>query len=135
MLMQSDAHSSLRRAWRSQLRRGKKRAPARATRPHTVFIAYAEIPAARHAMEQMNELLRADGGNWHLEPMLWRFDQLDDPRWRDMALRDAGRATTLALAMNKSSTLTTSAEAWLSALVVQQHGATINALVFLGDDG
>src|SRR3954469_8812674 len=78
-LMQTDAQSSLRRALRNRLKRGRPRSPMKVTRPYPVFIAYADVPAARHAMACVAQLLRAEGGAWHLQPMLWRFDQLDDP--------------------------------------------------------
>jgi hypothetical protein len=102
--------------------------------PYPVFIAYADIPAARHAITRVHALIQTPEEERELMPMLWRFDQLDQPRWREMALREASRAVTIVLAIGASSTLTPGVEAWLTALTRQQSGRAISAVVLLGDE-
>src|SRR2546423_15021172 len=49
------------------------------------LIAYGDISIARRAMGRLALLLR----QWHRRsaphPLLWRYDQLNDPRWADTA--------------------------------------------------
>lgn len=65
--------------------------------------------------------------------MLWRFAQLDDPRWREMALRDAATATTVVLAMSDEAAFCGRTEAWLTSLLVRRRGASINVWTLIGE--
>ena len=132
--MHSNAHVAAQRAIRNHLRRGRIRPPRPALLPYPVFIAYGSVPAARHAINRLAHLLGGPASSHQLQPMLWRFDQLADARWSEMALRDAVRASTLVLAMGAGGGLGADAEAWLSALTLRQRGATLSALAFVGDD-
>jgi hypothetical protein len=111
----------------------RRRAPV-ARQPYPIFIAYSDVAAARHAIGRLNRWLEAQPKPCELLPMLWHFRQLDQARWREMALREATRARTLALAMGANATLSAGTEAWLTALTAQHRGAVISALVLLGDD-
>jgi hypothetical protein len=97
-------------------------------------VAYADVPAARHALARLKSMVAHPGEARHVQPMLWRFDQLDDPRWRETALRDACRASAVVLAMSDESGLNSQAESWLSALAAGQRGVRMNALIFVGND-
>ena len=85
-------------------------------------------------MARLTAILRGQREAFHLQPMLWRFDQLDDPRWREMALADAARAATVVLALGNSPTVGPSGEAWLTSLAARQRGAKLTALAFIGDE-
>lgn len=111
----------------------RRRAPV-ARLPYPVFIAYSDVPAARQAIARLDKLVQSTHGDRELLPMLWRFDQLDQPRWREMALRDAARANTLVLAMTANATLSSGTDAWLTALTARQRGAVISALALMGDE-
>ncbi len=65
--------------------------------------------------------------------MLWRSDQLDDPRWREMALRDAARADVLVLAFASTASLDVETEAWLAQLARRMRGTELTALAFTGE--
>ena len=120
---------------RSERLRATKRARAPAPRlPYPVFIAYSDVAAARNAITQIQRFLRAKHPNHELLPMLWRFAQLDQPRWREMALREAARAATLVIAMNANATLSPGTDAWLSNFTARQRGAVISALALVGDE-
>jgi hypothetical protein len=128
-------HPCMVRALRKRVGHSHRRRPAPVTRrPYPVFIAYSDTVAARNAIERVNQSLQAAYDDRELLPMLWRFDQLDQPRWREMALREAGRATTLVLAMNANATLSPGTDAWLTALTAQHRGAVISALALFGDE-
>lgn len=111
----------------------RRRVPV-ARQPYPVFIAYSDVSAARQAIARLTALLQASHPDRELQPMLWQFSQLDQPRWREMALREAVRANTLVLAMNANSTLSSGTDAWLTALTAQQRGAVISALMLMGDE-
>lgn len=124
-------------------RLGRRHAPSGARRrslsaaptiPYSAFIAYSSVTAAREALMRVTALLRARGDRHRLQPMLWRCDQLDDPRWREMALRDAARADLLVLAFPDSAPLAVETEAWLTRLARCMRGTELTALVFTGDD-
>ena len=119
---------------RSAGARTRRTSPASPPQPYPVLIAYASVPAARQAMARLTEILRGQREAFLLQPMLWRFDQLDDPRWREMALADAARAATLVLALGSSATVGPGGEAWLTSLAARQRGAKLTALAFIGDD-
>ena len=132
--MKSHAHPSITRALRKRLTSSRRRPPPRVRIPYPVFIAYHDVPAARQAITRLERQLQSQDADRELFPMLWRFDQLDQPRWRQMALRDASRAVAIVLAMGTAPSLNAGTDAWLTALTAQQHGAVISALALLGDD-
>ena len=99
-----------------------------------VFIAYADITAARHAMNRINANLRIEQSNRKLQPLLWRFDQLDQPRWREMALVDATQASAIVIALSDEMPLNASADAWLANLANRQKGAGIHVTALLNEE-
>ncbi len=98
-----------------------------------VLIAYADIASGRHALSRVTALVRALYPGAESHPMLWRFHQLDQPRWREMALRDAARASALVLAMPHEDAFCARTEAWLTALLSRLHGTSLTVLAFVGE--
>jgi hypothetical protein len=67
--------------------------------------------------------------------MLWRFDQLGDPRWQKMATPDLARAATLVIALKKDSGPGPELEAWLTLIARRARGRTVSAMVMIdGED-
>ena len=116
--------------------RSRSKAQTHPRPPLPVFIAYNDVAAARHAMTRVTALLRSRQGglDYQMQPMLWRFNQLEDPRWRETALADACRAGTLVLAMSNASALDGTTDAWLAALARRQRGTSITALALVGEE-
>ncbi len=83
-------------------------------------------------MAKLTQLLQRSGRT--LQPMLWRFDQLAEERWREMALRDACRASTVTLAVADELALERAPDTWLHAVVERMHGSTLNVLALIGVD-
>jgi hypothetical protein len=102
--------------------------------PLYIFIAYGEIAAARDALERVKRMLgpRAQGAT--VQPMLWRFDQLNRASWRETALHDALRAHAIVLAMGSLPALNPATDAWLAALTTLSRGAPITCTTFMGDE-
>ncbi len=69
-----------------------------------------------------------------LQPMLWRFDQLSEPRWREMALRDACRARTVAFALRGERDLERAPEMWFQGVLERIRGSSLNVLALIGTD-
>jgi hypothetical protein len=101
--------------------------------PFFVFIAYGEVPAARDAFGRVRQTLTHEARDFDVMPMFWRFDQLGQPRWREMALHDAIRADTMVLAMGGAPSLDPTTDAWLAALVDRRAGAPITCLALMGE--
>jgi hypothetical protein len=113
------------------------RAKYRATTPLpaiAVFVAYADVAAARDALDRVRDMFESKRMACRLQPMLWRFDQLDAPRWREMALADATRAFAIVLALSRTEPLCPAADAWLTALAERQNETPIRVLAFTTDD-
>jgi hypothetical protein len=85
-------------------------------------------------MHLLTKLLRRSHPTHHLQPLLWRFDQLDQPQWREIALRDSTRASAVAIALSDETELNSAATAWLAALASRQPAARITLIAILNDD-
>jgi hypothetical protein len=112
-----------------------RRTPRRAAPPlpFFAFIAYGEVPAARDAFGRVQQTLAREARDFDVLPMFWRFDQLGQPRWREMALHDAIRAHTMVLAMGGAPSLDPRTDEWLAALVDRRAGAPITCLALMGE--
>jgi hypothetical protein len=102
--------------------------------PFSAFIAYADVPAARRAMTHVKTLLQAASADRTLQPMLWRCDQLDEVRWREMARVDAAQADVIVVSLSENTPLCAPAEAWLTSLAAGFHGTSVRVLALLGDE-
>jgi len=69
-----------------------------------------------------------------MQPMLWRFDQLDACRWREMALQDATRAGAIVIALSDQMPLSSAADAWLTALAARSHGTSIQVIAVWNEE-
>lgn len=97
-----------------------------------MFIAYGDVPSARDAIAHVGRLLHGGKHATELHPLLWRFDQLDAPRLREMALHDAATASALVFAMSAETDFRPSTDAWISALLDRMHGSSLTALALVG---
>ena len=113
------------------LRRGRIETPAIVT---PVFIAYADVAGARRALDRINGQLRTAQPQRELLPMLWRFDQLDQPRWREMALHDASRSAAIIVVLSEEMPLHAAAEAWLTRLAEEHRESRIEVQAVFRDE-
>jgi hypothetical protein len=113
--------------------RVKAKSAIRPTVAVPVLIAYADIASGRHALSRVTTLVRALHPGAESHPMLWRFHQLDQPRWREMALRDAARARALVLSMPHEDAFCARTEAWLTALLSRLRGTSLTVLALVGE--
>ena len=116
------------------LRLHPRKKPERRPRdPLPVLIAYGDVPSARQALARITDMLRKTEPGVELHPMLWRFNQLDDPRWRDVALADAARAKAVVLAMSHESAFCARTQSWMTTLLGQLHGRSLTVLALIGE--
>lgn len=111
---------------RRRLGRGSER-----SLPVYVFIAYGEVAAARDAIESVQRLLQRTRREADLQPMLWRFDQLGRPQWREMAAHDALRAHAIVLAMGSSPSLDAGTDRFLTDLTARRAGAPLTCTALM----
>ena len=116
------------------LRASARVSSANCRAPLSAFVAYADVVSARNALNRVSQLLQASHRHAELRPMLWRFSQLHDPRWRETALRDATQASALVLAMPDESTFCPQTQSWITALLERRRGTALNVWTLIGDD-
>lgn len=115
---------------------GRRRSTAQpaARVPVPVFIAYHDVPAARRAMAQMSAWARSVQPGGELAPMLWRVDQLEAVRWREMASTDAARAAAVVFAgTSEESMAEEKAAHWLDDFAEHAPGP-VSVLMLVGED-
>lgn len=105
-----------------------------ALRPVRVFVAYSDCTSASRALAALNTHWRTVGQRVALRPMLWPFRQLAEPRWSDMAARDALHADCVLLAMDHSQTCESQVERWLAHLRAHAASAMLSIVVAMRDE-
>jgi hypothetical protein len=111
------------RALRAQIRTKTAR-PAPVGLP--VFVIYADVGVAREALHDFRKSLRGRHPTAEPQPMLWRIDQLAEPRWREMTLRDAALAGCILVAFRQDDPLPEALDRWLSALLAHLRGVPLS---------
>lgn len=100
--------------------------------PFRAFIAYADIAAAGGVMTAMNEVFRAAPRKYTLRPMLWRFDQLLSPQWRDGALGDAATAEIVVFASTPAMPFPLALEEWTAEVLKRRRAQSTTFVSLLG---
>ena len=101
--------------------------------PFKAFIAYADVTAARQAMNTINEVLQAAGRPHVLVPMLWRFEQLRGGRLREAALADSMHADVVVFASSNPGSMPAFVEQWVGEFLALKRGTRVNAVALLGE--
>lgn len=99
-----------------------------------VFVAYSDCTSASRAMAALRATWRTRGQRVSLRPMLWRFSQLANPRWSDVATHDALCAECVLLAMDSLESCDAQMDHWLASLRARSAGSTLSAIVAVRDE-
>lgn len=132
--MKARSQPSLVRAIRALRTQAQTRPTTHPRVPVRALIVYREIACARQSLAHLTAMLQRSRRDAELHPMLWRVDQLDDPRWRELALRDASRAEMVVLALLDEAALCAKTEAWLETLRLTMKGQELHVLALVGTD-
>lgn len=97
-----------------------------------VFVAYADLPAFRHATAAIGEGIRNSGRPVRLEPMLWQIQQLVSPYWRDRTIRAALEADVVVLTTSMAVDITHTLERWISEFLEAARGRKTTLVVISG---
>src|SRR6185436_16411335 len=89
---------------------------------------------ARGAAGLFAKFLAASHPDYQLQPMFWRFDQLDSSHWGEMALRDATRAAAIVIALSDNSPMHAAAESWLTSLATLHQGTSVRVTALLNEE-
>jgi hypothetical protein len=112
---------------------GAKRRTAKPLLPFHALIAYADFPAVRRAMATIDDAMRSLPRRFDFTPMLWRFDQLTVPKWRETALGDAMTANVVVLATSDPGNLPPEMEQWVNTFFARRRGVCTTIVALLGD--
>jgi hypothetical protein len=102
--------------------------------PFRTIILYADLPSARNAMDRLARMVRHSQRVVVLHPTLWRFDQLNDPRWREMSLVDALDVGWIVFATRASFAIPAAASDWLTSVLARKTRNSTHLLMLEGDE-
>ncbi len=97
-----------------------------------VFVAYADLPAFRHATAAIGEGIRNSGRPVELEPMLWQIQQLVSPHWRERTIHAALEADVVVLTTSTAEDVTHTLERWISEFLESARGRKTTLVVISG---
>ena len=111
--------------------RPPKKRPA--PRAYPILVLYADLAAGRNAMALISRLARQHA-TVRPEPMLWRFDQLADPRRCATAVHDAAKAEIIIVAISAATGVPDTIDSCLTRIVNQRSQAATTVIVAANDD-
>lgn len=115
-------------------RRGKARCKETPPILFKVFIGYADVTAVRRAMSTVADAVRASRRPVQIQPMVWRFAQLESSHWRDRAITAAMSADIVVLASSIEQTeLPDGVEAWVNAFLAANRGRKATLVSVAGE--
>jgi hypothetical protein len=86
-----------------------------------VLIVYGDLPGARLTMERLGRLIRESASpGTLLHPLLWRVDQLENPRWQDASIADAVSADWVVFATKAAWTFAPEVNRWLGFVLARK---------------
>lgn len=106
--------------------------PAELPMPVRAAVVYDGVPAALRAMSMLGRVVEDADGPVALQPNLWRFDMLADPRCRGRALRDALAADLLVLATASAEVLPPESETWIAEFLARRGDRAIAIVTLCG---
>jgi hypothetical protein len=100
------------------------------------LILYRDLLTARTVMDRLARLIRTVDSSRRsvLHPLLWRLDQLDDPRWRESSLVDATNADVIVFAGRGVMAFSSEANRWLESVMARKKNRPLELLA-LSPDG
>lgn len=85
-------------------------------------IAYDDFSAARRGMRVIADMARRAGGETKWCPLPWKFDVLEHPSYRQLAIGDAVNADLIVISTNAPQGLPPAVEVWIKSSLEQKRG-------------
>ena len=99
--------------------------------PLKVIIVYSDSAAGHRAMGVLLKLAANATERLKVAPILYRFELLDDPHWREVAVSDAADCDMIILSTSADE-LPESINEWAKASLANRGGASIAMLTLFG---
>jgi hypothetical protein len=104
--------------------------------PLNVLVLYGDAAAGRRAMAVLHRLATLlDAPSVDLRPVLWRFDLLDEPHWREGALADSVAADLVIFASSGLGSLPEAVNSWAVRCAARPPGKLLTMVKLLGEAG
>jgi hypothetical protein len=100
--------------------------------PLKVIIVYNNVAAGHRAMGVLLKLAANATERLKVAPILYRFELLDDPHWREVAASDAADCDMIILSTSVADELPESINAWAKESLASRSGASIALLTLFG---
>jgi len=100
--------------------------------PLKAIIVYSDAAAGHRAMDVLLKLASNAAERLEVAPILYRFELLDDPHWREVAASDAAGCDMIILSTSVVNELPESINEWAKASLASRSGASIALLTLFG---
>lgn len=100
--------------------------------PLKVIIVYSDAAAGHRAMNVLLKLAADSTESIKVAPILYRFELLDDPRWREAIATDAVDSDMIVLSTSGADELPESINQWAKAFLASRSGSSIAMLTLFG---
>lgn len=97
-----------------------------------VLILYDDLSAGRNAMRTVGQLTQKLHEDLHLQPVLCRFDLLEDSEWRAKAAAEAQVADILIVASSTRDNVPESLLRWLKSCLLAKRGKPVAVVALFG---
>lgn len=100
--------------------------------PLKVIIIYNDAAAGHRAMGVLRKLAANSTEHIKVAPVLYRFELLDDPHWREAAASDAAESDMIILSTSAADELPESINEWVKVFLARRSGASTAMLTLYG---
>ena len=102
--------------------------------PLNVVVAYGDALAGKQAIRALRRMGACLHAQAEVKPVLWRFDLLEDPRWRALAMADADAADFIIFATSDADRLPDAVNSWSAECVARKRGQRLAIVTLFGTD-
>jgi len=99
-----------------------------------VMILYDDLPAGYRAMELFSHLVEEHGDTIELNPLIWRFDLVEDPGWTEVLDQEAMRSDLFIISVGPKNGLPMPVRNWLESDLRFKRRASAAVVLLLAED-
>jgi hypothetical protein len=101
--------------------------------PLKVVVVYDDVPAGQNAMRALGRMSAHLHPQDELRPVLWRFDLVEELRWRAIATGDIVAAGLIVLATSKADQWPGFINGWMEECLARKRGEPVAMLTLCGE--